>query len=367
MSGRSAGFEERVRRLRRIVFGCGALLFGLVAAFALAVTITVLSREDLVERPLPNEERDLPPIPPRSDNGWALIDDADPERFELDPPGRDLLSRDPPAHVEDLDELRSELEHWTFEIGTAQLIEEALARPRFVIACALSFAPEDDCRALTWMKAHRMAVALTLRDLLVGSDLDALERTGRLLRADRDSLGASRTIVSHFGALACTGEAFALAVLVLRAIEARADNVVEVERLEALHNELLLWRRFDWSMDRALTGEWILSLRGLDLTRRESRYYGFGLNRATAALGEHYGSAIEYARDPDDAPAPELPEIDWVWRLSDPIGTLVLETLTDSLSARIDQAQEQRSRFRARLAIAIQTLEAALARANDAP
>ncbi len=365
--GKPRALDRGARAIRAIVIVSIALVSVPVASVLVAAGVTILTRWEPVPHPLPAES-DLPPLPPRSENGWTLIAVANRRLFDSRPPSYELLRRETPPRVTDAESIRSELESWEVDPGARAVMEYSLSRPRFAIACSLEL--QDECSVLTWLSVHHTAAALTVRDALHGSDVEALARTEQLLRADRDALATARALVPVMAALLCACEAIELAVLVARMIDARENLALDearLARIDSLHAELLAWRQVEWSMESGLKGEWIRNQHTLDFAHTNGiPYTGLDHARARAALADYHVRAIAYARDPS-RPAPRTaPPIDWVWRLSDPMGTFIVETLPGNLHRRIDQFHRDASRSRAHSNIAIQALEAARARANVA-
>lgn len=318
-----------------------------------------------------DEERDLPPLPPASENGWTVIARRDASSFEPEPPSALLSSVDegPPPRAE-WEAMRGELEAWELPPDARAALDDALARPSFVIACELSLT--EPCPVMTWVRAHRAAAGLALRDAALGRDEEALARAEQLLRADRDALSQARTVLAAMAASTMTMEAIELTALlgaIVSDVEAASPSMGE--RLDSLERALAELEPASWTLERALIGEAIVIRRAIDtLPPSETRGSGLtpDLARVARLSDEHMRASIEYARDPSRVAPPEPPRAGLLWRALDPAGPLVLETMSTHAVPLVDELEEHAARAERRIRVARAALALARHRAPaDSP
>lgn len=351
----------------------GRWALGGVAALALLVgggALAVVLGRGRAEPPRHDEARDLPALPAPADNGWTVIAAAPAATFRGDdPPTNALLTaREGPPDLAALEEIREEIADFAIPGPARAAIEDALARPRFVVSCPLDpTAPL--CPVIDSIRAHRLASAIAIGDALEGFDEEALARAERLARADRDALQGARTAIAAMTAAVCAAEAIELAALLAAIVAAREEGPGTPEvgaRLDALERAVVSLEPASWSMEQALVGEAITMRRGLDAIAAEPRWIPMDHGRTAARLEDSLEDAIAYARDPEGAPPPALAEPGPVERLLDPAGAEAIETVLFALTPVIDRFEEHALEAEDRLAVARVAIAAARARTERA-
>ncbi len=314
------------------------------------------------------EQRDLPPLPDPADNGWPRIIESPPSHFEPEPPTRELLAPgEGPPSLERLEAAREDLEAWSIPAEGEEAIDQALARPRFVPACPLRL--EEACPVMPWLHAHRAAAALALRDATLGWDEEALTRTAALLRADRDALLHSRSLIEAMVAVTNAAEAIELVAMLGAVLGAREEAAATPDLLAALDAVEIALGELEpggWSLERALIGEAIRIQSALAALGSTEGSEAVDRGRIARLLDEHFAALLAYAQNPELDPPPP-PSAGWLWRALDPAGATALEVLVPDLAPHVERFDESATAAEDRVAAARVTIAAARARMELAP
>lgn len=311
--------------------GCGALaLAGVLAGLWVALAG---SSGDPPIGPAPPDASVLPPVPPAEENGWLLL------RRGIEFGEAPTLDDDWPRA--DADAMAAALLAWTPPDEGVAVVREAFAMPRFAPDCPLDMA--YDCYALPALRAHRLAVALALRDALAPPDRDAVE-LARVLTLSRDALAGPRSLVTAVMGTLFVRETLDRIedLLLLAESGAAAPTAAEANALIASLDAL---DPGEISIERGMIIEWIEVDRMLRDTGAED---GLDLPWVRAALGAQYAALIARAHDPR-LPAPAPPEISRWQRLTDPAGSALIETLAPTVAPHVDAAAQERDELAARL------------------
>lgn len=313
-----------------------------------------------------DEARDLPALPPASQNGWAVIAPHQYSFFEPEPPSVIVWSDEGAPPRARWEEMRAELEEWEPAPEVRAVLDDAYARPRFFMACELSLT--EDCSVLGWLYADRAASGVALRDASLGWDEEALARAERLLRANRDALSQARTVLGALAASRLTMEAIELTALLGAIVAAREEGAaspVLLEQLDSLERALNELEPESWSFERAIIGEALIIRSAIDtLPASDTGWFGLtpDLARVARLSDEYLRGCIEYARNPARVAPPELPRAGPLWRALDPVGPLLLETLSSDVVSSVDTFEEASTRAERRIVVARAVLAEARAR-----
>ena len=357
-----------MRRSRpRAIALAAALLLVLAAAGWTLVRVVPALWATPPPPPSRDEARDLEPLPGAAENGWTVIASAPPGTFsDLEGPADDLLrpGEGPPPR-DALERVGEEVIAWWVPEPTLARIDEALQRPRFALACPLD-ADVGECSPIAWYFAHRVAASHTIRDTLLGWDDEALERTERLLRADRDAIATARSLIELMVAVAGARQSIELTGLVGSILGAREEAFGTPElraRLDLVELALASLEPEGWSAERALIGESIRTRRALESVAQSGEVAGLG--HAMESFDRYFEDAIAYARSRDRALAPDPVEVAHGWALLDPVGASASDIVRIDAVSQIDRLASEAEQARDRVAVARVALAAARARLAD--
>ncbi len=302
------------------------------------------------ERPLapfaPPPREALLAAPPVQENGWLVIEHHASPDFGAPPTLEETWPSD------DADVMAERLLAWTPPSDAATTVRRAFAMPQFAPDCPIDM--QADCPALPILAAHRLAVALALRDVL--ADVRAPIELGHVLTLSRDAVARPRSLVTAMVAIISVSEVLQRVDDLLTLLEG-GRAVLSPERLTDLAASLDALDPSEISIERGMLIEWI-EIDDLVAARWPSTDGDVPWVRR--ALGEQYAALMARARDPSLPPlAP--PEISRWQRFTDPGSVVLVETSPSVVEPQIDRVAERRAEIEAALPVFRARVQALLA------